>query len=120
MLRILSIAFVGMTFSVAVLAQGDGRYECIMGDLTRRVEIFYEPGGVLPCEVRYIKETEAPGQTQVLWNAQNEAGYCEARAREFVERLRTLGWQCAEPRAAASTNRESAAEDDTAVLSAPQ
>ena len=34
------------------------------------------------------------GAEQVLWRATNEAGYCEARAEEFLEKLESWGWQC--------------------------
>ena len=123
MLRRLLGTSLGLLFSVAVAAQDGGLYECTMGSLLRRVEIFYEPGRVVPCEVRYIKETEAPGETQVLWNAQTESGYCEARTSEFIARLESLGWQC-QATAGGSEDRdaegEQAAEDDTDVLSAPE
>jgi hypothetical protein len=43
----------------------------------------------------YHKDTEAPDAApEELWNAQNEAGYCEARAAEFVAQLESWGWQC--------------------------
>jgi hypothetical protein len=117
MRNLLAIA-IGMIVSTAVLAQAGARYECTMGGLVRRVEIVHEPGRAVPCEVQYVKESEAPGQREVLWNAQNEAGYCEARTREFVARLGSLGWACAES-SMPSRATEDAAEDDTAVLSAP-
>ena len=122
MMRSLLVVLFGTTSSIAAFGQAGAAYECTLGNLVRRVEIFYAPGGAVPCEVRYIKETEAPGTTEVLWNAQNESGYCEARTREFVARLGSLGWRCVEPVGAASGSRdeESATEDDTAVLSAPE
>lgn len=96
----------------AAWCQSDTTYQCRMGNLVRRVEIFYETGVAVPCEVQYFKDTEAPGAREVLWRAQNESGYCEARAREFVARLESLGWDCAAGAARA------AADDDTAVLRA--
>ena len=44
----------------ASLAQNN--YECSKGDLKRRVEIVYETGVAVPCEARYFKDTEAPGE----------------------------------------------------------
>jgi hypothetical protein len=84
-------------------------YQCSLGGDIRRVEIMYETGVAVPCEVHYLKVTESPGTRDVLWSAQNESGYCEARSEEFVARLESLGWSC-------STQTGSASEDDTAVL----
>ena len=95
----------------APLALAADQYRCSNADLVRRVEVVYETGGVLPCEVHYYKDTEAPGSREVLWRAQNEAGYCEARAGEFVERLRGFGWECTAGAA------EDVDEDDTDALS---
>jgi hypothetical protein len=69
-------------------------YQCALDEVTRRVEIYYETGSTVPCEVQYFKDTEMPGEREVLWRAQNEEGYCEARAAEFVEKLRGMGWTC--------------------------
>ena len=91
---------------VVAFAQDENRFRCTQGDLVRRVEIARETDAAVPCAVRYYKDTEAPGEgPQVLFNARNEVGYCEARAREFVARLETLGWTCA------SVAQASAAED---------
>ena len=49
----------------------------------------------MPCEVLYFKDSEAPGERQVLWSATNEAGYCETQAQGFVAKLEGLGWECA-------------------------
>ena len=35
-----------------------------------------------------------PGESQVLWQAQNEIRYCETRAAAFVDKLRGWGWTC--------------------------
>ena len=75
-------------------AQAPHSYQCSYGDLQRRVEIFYETGVTVPCEVHYFKDTEAPGESQVLWRALNEAGYCERMAEDFIGKLRDLGWSC--------------------------
>lgn len=97
---------------VVALSQPETNYRCTQGGLVRRVEIVYETGVAVPCEVHYFKDTEAPGEREVLWNARNESGYCESRTREFVARLESLGWQCT-----AQAAREEGA-DDTAVLGA--
>ena len=75
-------------------AQVPQNYQCTYGDLQRRIEILYETGVMVPCEVHYYKDTEAPGETQVLWRALNESGYCERMAENFVGKLQDLGWSC--------------------------
>lgn len=110
-------------------------YICTLEDLVRRVEIYYEPGREVPCEVHYYKDTEMPGERQVPWRAQNEVGYCESRAGAFIEQLKSQGWDCkvnkvapapapAEPAEPAATDEpaeppaaaEPAGSDDTEAL----
>jgi hypothetical protein len=71
-------------------------YQCTYADMQRRVEVLYETGMTLPCEVHYYKDTEAPGEMQVLWRAVSEVGYCELKAQEFIVKLTELGWSCAQ------------------------
>ena len=98
-------------------AQGGNNFQCSLDELTRRVEIFYETGVTVPCEVHYYKDTEMPGERQVLWRAANEEGYCEARAAEFVAKLEGMGWTCREGAAAPAAGEEAAVEaDDTDAL----
>lgn len=97
-----------------VFAQGTANYECSLDEVTRRVEILSEPGQAVPCEVHYYKDTENPGEDQVLWSAQNEAGYCEAKAAEFVERLRGMGWTCRD-----AGNPDAGMQDDDTQALAP-
>lgn len=104
------IPFSLLTFPA--IAQDATSYQCTMSDLTRRVEIFYETGVSVPCEVHYYKDTEAPGERQVLWSAMNEEGYCEARTTEFVAKLQDMGWTCT----ARGTGDDDAAADDTEAL----
>lgn len=106
-------------------AQAPHNYQCSYGDLQRRVEILYETGVTVPCEVHYFKDTESPGETQVLWRALNEAGYCERMAESFIDKLRDLGWTCGQGGAAspapgqddnAEEGTEAADSDDTEAL----
>ncbi len=76
------------------LTQDAGRYQCSFGELQRRVEILTEPGVSVPCEVHYYKDTEAPGEKQVLWSAGNQEGYCEIKTEEFIGKLEGWGWDC--------------------------
>ena len=80
--------------STTLFAQGQTGYQCTMGELTRRIEIMHETGVTVPCEVHYYKDTEAPGERQVLWRAMNEEGYCEAKTTELVAKLTDMGWNC--------------------------
>ena len=90
-----------MTILAATLLPGlslaqDSNFQCSNGDLQRRVEIVYETGMTVPCEVHYYKDTEAPGERQVLWRALNQEGYCEAQTQQFITQLASWGWDCAQ------------------------
>lgn len=96
-------------------AQDAPIFECTNGELQRRVQVIYETGVSVPCEVHYFKDTESPGNSQVLWRALNEEGYCEAKATEFAEKLESWGWNCT---AGNATDISTAPEqiDDTEAL----
>ena len=98
----------GLTF-----AQDTQKYQCTHGELQRRVEILYETGLTVPCEVHYYKDTEAPGELQVLWRAINQSGYCESKMREFIAKLGELGWSCSQGVEAESEPEQ---DDDTEDL----
>jgi hypothetical protein len=97
------------------LAQEQSNYQCSHGDLQRRVEIVYETGVTVPCEVHYYKDTEAPGERQVLWRALKEEGYCEEKTQEFIRQLASWGWSCGQAAAAEEAAAPEEA-DDTEVL----
>lgn len=68
---------------------------CKVGDVLRRVEVhYYEQDKAVPCEVHYYKDTEEPGEDQVLWRAENETGFCENKMTAFVDELAGFGWYC--------------------------
>ena len=67
---------------------------CTNGDTVRRVVIMSEPGVSVPCEVHYFRDTEAPGEDQVLWSANSQHGYCEEKAAGLVSKLEGWGWTC--------------------------
>ena len=92
-------------------------YSCTYGDLQRRVEILREAGVAVPCEVHYHKDTEAPGEREVLWSATNEAGYCERKTEELIARLEGWGWDCGRDAAAPAAPEES---DDTDALTSAE
>ena len=89
-----SLVAVLAAFSISAIATAADNYRCNLNGLERRVEIIYEPGRSVPCEVLYFKDTEAPGEQQVLWRAQNESGFCESKTEAFVAQLRSQGWDC--------------------------
>lgn len=69
---------------------------CRTGAMERSIEVVYEtPGEPVPCRVVYDKLTQ--GERKVPWRADHEEGFCEARARELVEKLEADGWACTDP-----------------------
>lgn len=104
--KLLTVALAAMLPGLS-FAQDAQNFQCTYGDLQRRVEILYETGVTVPCEVHYYKDTEAPGEPQVLWRAMSEEGYCERKTQEFVAKLGELGWTCG-PNDAASMDAEPA------------
>lgn len=77
-----------------VIAADDSETQCTYNGLVRRVAVMSEPGVSVPCEVHYYKDSEAPGEDQVLWSADSQAGYCEEKAAELIAKLEGWGWQC--------------------------
>lgn len=121
-----AIALLTVAIPCLALGQDTGSYQCSYGDLQRRVEILTEPGVSVPCEVHYYKDSEAPDEKQVLWNAASEEGYCERKTEEFIAKLRSWGWDCGqgadvapepEPEAEEQAEEEPPVYDDTDVLS---
>ncbi len=70
-------------------------WSCRQDNDVREVHIQRTGDGAVPCEVVYKKLTEGV-EDQVLWNAQNQANYCEEKAAEFVTKLEGWGWTCVE------------------------
>ena len=112
--RYLIGALTSMAMASALAQQPTG-YVCTNGGLERRIQVIYETGLLVPCEVHYVKDAEAPDEApQVLWRAANEEGYCEAKAAEFAEKLTGWGWQCETPANESEPMEPSA--DDTEAL----
>lgn len=113
--------FLAATLPSLVFGQGHQAYQCSYGELQRRVEILTETGASVPCEVHYHKDSEAPGDRQVLWRASNELGYCERKTEEFIAKLQDMGWKCGKDddlTPGEDPGREAPPEavDDTALL----
>ena len=101
------------------LGENDGSYQCSFGDLQRRIEILTDPGVSVPCEVHYYKDTEAPGEEQVLWSAASQEGYCESKTEEFIAKLEGWGWDCGQGAEAMPAAEPEAEPDDDAVEEPP-
>jgi len=81
----------GLTMSGAAAANP---VSCAQDGVIRRIEVVYaEPGQAVPCEVIY--DTSAAGSIATVWRSNFEAGYCEARATELIDKLSGMGWLCA-------------------------
>lgn len=118
MFRLLLGALVLGTAAGAVAQEPIG-FVCVSGGLERRIQVIYETGLLVPCEVHYFKDAEVSETSQVLWRAANEEGYCEARAAEFADKLRGWGWRCDAVSAAQPGTDDEAPEgavDDTEAL----
>ena len=111
----LAVAIAAM-FPAVGFAQDADSYRCTHGDLVRRVEILTEAGMAVPCEVHYHKDTEAPGEPQVLWSATNDATYCGEQTEAFVAKLRGWVWECSAAGGEAAPAEAAAPADDTATL----
>ncbi len=89
-----SLCCLALGGTAALAADG---YECRRADLVRQVEVQYlNPGQAVPCQVEYRKPSEGV-DSQILWNAEREEGYCESKAKEFRSKLESWGWSCSAP-----------------------
>lgn len=70
-------------------------WSCSHDNDVREVHIMRTATAAVPCEVVYKKLTEGV-EDQVLWNANNDASYCDDKARGFISKLESWGWVCAE------------------------
>lgn len=87
---------------IAITATPVTASDCQYGKLNRSISVRYDvPGEPVPCQVLYVKHDE--GVESTPWSANNEAGYCEAKAAELHQTLIDLGWACAEAPAQPAT-----------------
>ncbi len=92
-IRLLKTALCCLALGGTAALAADG-YECRRADLVRQVEVQYlNPGQAVPCQVEYRKPSEGV-DSQILWNAEREEGYCESKAKEFRSKLESRGWSC--------------------------
>lgn len=64
---------------------------CMQANLKRVLKIQSPNVNGLPCEVHYIKEN---GEDKIIYNAANDATYCELKFNEMADRLAGMGWTC--------------------------
>ncbi len=66
------------------------KFACLRDQMVRVIYVQYHRSlGDPPCSVIYEGSS-----AEVLWQATREKGYCEGRAKAFVQRLRGLNWKC--------------------------
>ena len=69
----------------------DETITCTDGQQERVISIIYQnQDAKVPCDVKYTKN----GQTETLWHADIEFGYCEEKAEEFIQKHIEWGWRC--------------------------
>lgn len=81
-----------MTAPVGVYASS---WSCTQNNHERKVVVEYTGSASVPCNVVYKKPTEKIDD-QTLWSAKNTVGYCEEKAKLFIEKLTDLKWRCTE------------------------
>jgi len=113
LILLIAAAFPGLSYAQSAMS-----FQCSLGDLQRRLQILTEPGVSVPCEVHYFKDSEEPGERQILWSATNQAGYCERRTEEFVAKLRGMGWNCQLSEPAAPVAKSEPQEEPTPTVDA--
>ncbi|MCB1926118.1 MAG: hypothetical protein KDJ27_20695 [Gammaproteobacteria bacterium] len=86
---------IGVFLLVAhAVAAADDAWTCSKGALERSVTVYYpQAPATVPCRVYYGKRDENV-IPRVIWSADHDSGYCEAKADAFVNRLRSWGWSC--------------------------
>ena len=88
--QILAIACFTLPFSVHA-----DSWSCSKSNDVREVHIERTTSEPVPCHVLYKKQTEGV-EDQVLWNANNDATYCEEKAQGLIAKLESVGWVCTE------------------------
>ena len=82
-------------FAIPLSSQAES-WTCKQGNNVREIHIQTEsPSSPTPCSVAYKKITEG-AEDQTLWSAANDAGYCDEKAKAFVEKQVSWGWTCEE------------------------
>ena len=91
--RKLIVSAVLLFSDVALAAPESETYLCSHEQYSQKriIELNYiQPGKAVPCAVSYIKGAE----TNVLWQANSQQGYCEEKLKIFLEKQASWGWKC--------------------------
>jgi hypothetical protein len=92
----------GCVASLLVSSPGIARsleYQCARGLVIRNIVVEYQVfGQQVPCRVLYDKPSQIP---RVLWKARAQAGFCESKADQLLEKLDRSGWCCHQAQGAA-------------------
>lgn len=83
-------AFIAFLFSSNLLAIENQLSICTKDSELRAIEIFYLTQERVPCKVNYTRNSN----NKILWQAQFNEGFCEAKAADFVNKLKQSGWNC--------------------------
>lgn len=95
-MRLLNRAIPILTISLLLpLSAHADSWSCRYGNDVREVHMEQTTSAPLPCQVLYRKLTEGV-EDQILWTAENDASYCEFKAKGFIEKLESWGWTCVE------------------------
>ena len=86
----LTIILAALALPTAVNAES---WICENENLMREITVERETTAPAPCSVVYNKDTENLGSS-VLWTAQNDGSYCDAKANVLAEKLQGWGWSC--------------------------
>lgn len=86
--------FIVTCFALPVSAYAES-WSCSKNDDVREVHVERSTSAPVPCHVLYKKQTEGV-EDQILWNANNDATYCEEKAQGLIAKLESLGWVCTE------------------------
>ena len=89
-----AMLLIASTLFIPLTAQADS-WSCRLGNDVREVHTEQTTSAPVPCQVVYKKLTEGVDD-QVLWSAQNDATYCDFKAKTFIEKLESLNWTCVE------------------------
>lgn len=88
----LKIALAAGLLCEAAAADTNYHYVCTLSDSRRVIEVAYlVPEQAVPCEVRYQKDNE---DSDVLWRADNQEGFCESKAKQLVRQQQAWGFTC--------------------------
>ena len=92
----------------------DEHVDRLTGELDAALQGLDFVGLALQRQVLLVEQGEQGVEDQVLWTAENEADFCDRKAREFVAKQESWGWTCVETIQEKSTDNsamEAPAED---------